>query len=513
MTCRHGFGYRLRLALFCTLLVDSCNLLCLTPLAITGWTPGTGFHVASDMPISLTFSSEPDRVSAEDAFSLTCDGEPVAGRFEWDGALLSFVPYSPLIANAEYRLSVSADVRTPRGFSMEHAFDVRFTTRPEYDRPWVVATNPGAFGCLSAPGGSISVRFSEALDRVSFRDALSLEPSISGDWNLDEAGSTASFKPDNFWQPGLTYRLDISSDLMDTSRNRMGHDYSTKFTTGSDGVPPCLVSVEAVDAGGFDMMALHLDDQTDSTMTVNHGVETTWSVRLQFDEPVLLRTLASRLVCVGGPALMLDTAGEASYLVVFKFEQRPSYGACLVVRALPGIEDVAGNATVNEVIWRMTIDGPASVPPQFLGIRLPLAPGAEAIADRQLVSFSLDQPFTTIALTGEADGYPVGVPTMVTIELYLNIASGAALDRFALMQSFGITATNGALEFQPLRVDLGGFESVPACEPWSSCAVARISGALTNRASSGVVTISLAAGFRDSLGNTMALTQCLPLLK
>jgi len=513
MTCRHGFGYRLRLALFCAFLVDSCNLLCLTPLTITDWTPGTGFHVASDMRITLAFSSEPDRVSAEDAFSLVCDGESVAGYFGWDGALMSFVPFGPLVANAEYRLSVSADVRTPRGFSMEHAFDVRFTTRPEYDRPWVVATSPEAFGCLSAPDASISVQFSEAIDRATFRDALSLEPSISGDWHLDEACSTASFKPSSFWQPGLTYRLDISSDLMDTSRNRMGRDYSTEFASGMDGVPPGLVSVGAVNAGGADMMAFHLDDRTDSIMTVNHGVETTWSVRLQFDEPVVLRTLVSCLVCDGGPALMLATAGEASDLVVFNFEQRPSYGACLVVRALPGIEDVAGNATVNDITWRMTMDGPASAPPRLLGIRLPLAPGAEAIADKQLVSFSLDQPFTTIALTGEPDGYPIGVPTMVTMELYLNIAAGAALDRFALMQSFGITATNGALEFQPLRVDLGGFESVPACEPWSTSAVARISGTLTNRASSGVITIALAAGFHDSLGNTTATPQSLPLLK
>lgn len=508
-----GFGRRIRVALCSALLVNSCNLLGLTPLAIAEWTPGPGFHVASDAHISLTFTSEPDRGSAEGAFSLACDGEPVAGRFEWDGVLMNFVPLGPLAANVEYRLSVSADVRTPHGCSMEHAFDVRFTTRPEYDRPRVVATIPEAFGCLSAPDGSVEVQCSEALDPISFSEALSLVPSISGDWHLDEAGSTAIFKPRNLWQPGQSYRLDISPDLMDSSGNRMGRDFSTVFTIGSDRVAPALVSVGAVDASGIDVMEFALDDPRDSTIATNHGVETSWSVRLHFSEPVLQRTLASRLVCDGGPALILATAGEASDLVVFNFEQRPSFGTCLVVRALPGIQDLAGNATINEVVWRMAMDGPSSAPPRFLGVRLPLAPGAEESGDRQLASFGLDQPFETIALTGEPEGYPIGVPTMVTLELYLDIAEGAVLDRLSIMQSFDVAATNGALEFQPLRVELGGFESVPACDAWSSCAVTRVSGTLTNRASSGVVTISFAADFRDSLGNTMARPQSLLLLK
>ncbi len=513
MTGHAGFWYRIRLALCCALLANSCNLLCLAPLAIVGWTPGPGFHVASDARISLTFSAEPDSVSAEGAFSLVCDGEPVAGYFEWDGMLMSYVPLGPLAANAEYRLTIGADVRTSRGCSMEHAFEVRFTTRPEYDRPWVVATNPEAFGSLSTPDGSVVVQFSEALDRGAFGAALDFVPPISGDWHLDETGSVAIFRPRNSWQPGLTYRLDISPDLIDASGNRMGRDYSTEFTCGSDHVAPVLVSVGAVDADGVDVMAFDLDDPRDFIITSNHGVETSWSMRLHFSEPVSLRTLASRLVCDGGPALTLATAGEASDIAVFNFEQRPSFGSCLVVRALPGIQDVAGNATIDEVVWRMSMDGPASAPPRLLGVRLPLTPGAEETGDRQLVSFGIDQPFRTIALTGEPEGYPVGVPTMVTIELYLDIAAGAALDRLAIMQSFGITATNGAIEFQPLRVELGGFESVPPCEPWSSCAVTRVSGALTNRASSGVVTISLAAGLHDSLGNTMARPQSLPLLK
>jgi len=54
-------------ALLCVLLVDSCDLLRLTPLTVAAWTPGDGFHGAADARVSITFSSEPDRASAEDS--------------------------------------------------------------------------------------------------------------------------------------------------------------------------------------------------------------------------------------------------------------------------------------------------------------------------------------------------------------------------------------------------------------------------------------------------------------
>jgi hypothetical protein len=293
----------------------------------------------------------------------------------------------------------------------------------------------------------------------------------------------------------------------------MGQGYATGFLAGLDSEPPVIISAAAANRDGLEVMALELDDPDDSMVTVNHNVETAWLLCLHFSEPVKLRSLASLLVCEGGPALILESTAEASDQAVFHFERRPPYGSCMVVRLRSGLEDVGGNATVEEFLLRITMDGPGSEPPRFIGIRMPLAPGTAAIEDRQLAQFSLDKPFETLAMTGEPEAYPIGVPTMVTLELYVDVAMGAALDRFAIMQAFGITATNGALEFQPLLVEQGGFESVSAYAPWSSCAIARVSGRLTNHANSGVVTISLAAGFGDSLGNTAAMPQCLPLLK
>lgn len=514
MSRRPGSWHLVCLALLlCASLFNSCDLLRLTPLCVVAWTPGDGFHLAADASVSLSFNIEPDRVSVEDSFALVCNGDALAGRFDWDGSTMDFVPICPLMSNAEYRITVGADARTPRGFSMERAFESRFTTRPEFGRPSVVSTNPERFGYLTGPYGRVAVLFSEAIDAVTFRDAMGLTPSIPGDWSLDHADVTATFTPRESWRPGIAYRLDIAAGLTDSCGNRMGQDYSTVFTAGLDAEPPVLLAVDAVDRDGACMMSLVLDDPSDTMVTDNHGVEATWDLRLRFSEPVVLRTLATRLVCDGGPALLLQTAGESSEQALFHFEQRPGYGSRMQLRVRSGITDAAGNPTTGEEVWWMTVDGPASRPPRLVGIRLPLAPGAASDADRQLVPFGLDQPFATLELGGEPERYPVGIPTPVTIELYVELAAGATLDLFSVMQAFGITATNGALEFQPLLVEPGGYAWAPVWEPWSTCAMARVSGRLTNRANTGVVTISLAAGFSDSLGNAMAAAQGLPLLK
>lgn len=501
------------LALLCAALFSACDLLRLTPLCVVGWTPGDGFHRAADARVSLSFNIEPDRVSVEDSFALVCDGEAVAGLFDWNGTSVNFVPLGILKPNAEYRINVGADARTPRGFSMERPFESRFTTRPEFVRPSVVSTVPERFGDLGGPYGTVEVIFSEAMDAVTFRDAMSLTPSIPGDWSLDTAGYKATFTPRESWRPGIMYRLDIAASLTDACGNRMGQDYSTAFTAGLDAEPPGLVAVESVYQDGTTMMSLAIDDPYDAVVTDNHGVEASWDLRLRFNEPVLLRTLSSRLVCDGGPALLLQTAGESSEQALFHFEQRPGFGSRMQLRMRSGITDVAGNPTTGEAVWWMTVDGPASRPPRFVGIRLPLAPGAANEAGRQLVAFGLDQPFATLALGGEPEQYPAGISTPVTIELYLELASGATLDLFSMMQSFCITATNGALEFQPLLVEPGGYAWAPAWEPWSNFAIVRVGGRLTNRVNTGVVTISLAAGCGDSLGNTTAAPQGLPLLK
>src|SRR5581483_2325408 len=61
-------------------------------------------------PISVTFNTEMDRASVEARFSVATaqGGAAVAGKFEWNGAQMKFVPDKPLAYNTLYRATLKA---------------------------------------------------------------------------------------------------------------------------------------------------------------------------------------------------------------------------------------------------------------------------------------------------------------------------------------------------------------------------------------------------------------------
>lgn len=85
-----------------------------------------GTEVAPGAPISLTFSRQVDRRSAEALFSLT----PAApGRFFWDGPTLTFRPDRPLDSDMTYQVTIAAGLLDLRGHSNSAALSWTFHTR------------------------------------------------------------------------------------------------------------------------------------------------------------------------------------------------------------------------------------------------------------------------------------------------------------------------------------------------------------------------------------------------
>lgn len=492
--------------------LSACDLVGSSALRVESWTPGEGrFSRGEDLSVSVLFSVEPDRVSAEHAFSMTEDGAALGGSFSWEGRRLLFAPFYALGGGADFRVSVSEEAMTRGGASLLEALEGRFTTKLEDGRPRVAATFPTRGGALPDGAGQVSVTFSEAVDPASYRACLSFSPSIIGVWSLGAAGTEAAFSPLEPWRRGAEYECSVSGRLSDLSRNRMGEDYSFRFVAGDDVEAPTLTNAEAIDPSGAVAAALIPDDPSGGGLEDNPGWESGWRLRLRFSEPVSLRTLESRVGTEGGPPLSLETGGESSGCAVFRFDERPAFGSGFVVRLRPGIEDLLGNASEAEAAFRIRADGPGSRPPRLVGVRLPLSPGAALPEDRSLAAFAVDEPYATLLL--DASAYPIGLATPSSIELYLELAEGASLDPISIMASFGLSATNGSLDFSARRVVLSCMEGQAPHAPWAGCAVARVDGLITNRVDSGVVTVSLSAGFKDSAGNPTEGAQLLALLK
>lgn len=499
-------------ALLCA--CSSCEFLRASLFRVESWTPGEGrFDDSGDLMISVTFSEPPDRVSVENAFSMTEDGTDVSGAFSWNGTTLSFTPFAPIGASASFRVGVSSEAMTARGVSLDPALEGRFTTRAEDGLPAVLSTEPENGATMPDRFDRVAITFTEPIDPATFRDCLSIAPYVVGAWSLDAAGASALFTPLEPWAWATEYGVTVSSALMDSSGNRLGDSYSFRFSVGEDRSAPSLQETVAIDASGDVRATVSPDNADDVSVTENEGWEGSWRLRLRFSEPVSLESLASRIVSETGQGLTLETRGQAAETVILALDERPAWGRRFSIRLKAGIEDERGNATESGIVLRFVANGPGSEPPRFIGIRLPMAPGSILAEDRDLATFSVDEPFSTLAISGDEARYPVGVATVTAIELYIKLAPGAALDALSVMETFSVTATNGALAFSASRASLSGFAYASPYEDWGPCAIARMDGTITNRVDSGIVTFGFAAGLRDSSGNAAIEAQRLPLLK
>jgi len=492
----------------------SCDLLRAAPFRVESWNPGRGRHASiAGTSVSVTFSGQADHASTENAFSLTEDGVALPGAYSWDGATLFFSPFRALRSNAEFRISVAADARNGSGVSLESSFEDEFSSKPEDGRPTVVSTVPARGGILPGLDDPVTVIFSEAVDRVSLRDCLSLSPAAVGLWELGGDGLTALFKPLEPLTWGTWYQLSVSAELRDVCGNRMGQPFSTGFSVGVDREPPEILRAEAIDGMGQLAAALVADSGQDGVVSENTGWEKPWRMRIVFSEPVDVRSLESRIGCGGDAAAEVETEESQADVVVLGLSGRPEWGGRFSVSLDAGVEDGSGNATEKATEYRCVFDGEGSRPPRFVGMRLPLAPGETDPLDRDLVAFSVDEPYRTLALSGDANRYPLGVPTATTMELYFELASGASINERSIMESFRFSATNGTLSFSATRLRSGGFEYAAPYGPWSHCALVRMEGTLTNEVDPGVVTFQMAAGFSDSLLNGNPEAQRLVMLK
>jgi hypothetical protein len=491
-----------------TLLV-SCDLLRGAPFKVVEWSPGDGYRAPlSFSSVSVRFSSQPDRESVERAFTLEADGSAVRGTFAWDGVTVSFAPYSPFSAQADFVLTLSEDAHDEDGVSMDAAFEGRFSTRASGDRPSVSSTLPADCGTLPSATSAVEIRFSTPVDAAACGAAVSFSPSRIGSWTVDAAGTTARFAPAESWPLDAETTVTVSADLVDREGRKAGAEHRFSFRVGTEAGEPHLIEAAAIDAQGVVALVLSADEEADAAVTENPRWEGPWRLRLRFSEAVELASLDSHLTADGGPTLTRETALDRSDAAVYRFTERPEWGTRFAFRISAGVSDGAGNASSSASLFRITADGLRSRPPRLVGLRLPLAPEA---ADRELTAYAADYPYADFDI--EAAHYPLDAATSTEIELYFELAGGASLDRNSIMEKFRVEATNDALSFSAMNVVTSGFVTAAPHAAWASYARCQVSGTLTNRTAGGVVTFSVAAGLMDSEGNVTGAAAALPLVE
>lgn len=204
------------------------------PPTVQSSTPSNGATgVPSTAAIELVFSEPMDKASVQAAFSAT---PAVTCSWSWLGGdtLATCNHATPLATSTPYTVTLATGAQDAAGTNLAAAFHFSFTTAaaPDTTKPTVASTSPANTAQGAARTVSISVTFSEAVDKGSAQAAFQvLAPSghNTGVFTWSADGLTMTFNPDTDFAYGDNVSCRVSTAVKDLAGNYMAADYNFGF--------------------------------------------------------------------------------------------------------------------------------------------------------------------------------------------------------------------------------------------------------------------------------------------
>lgn len=178
-------------------------------------------------PISVTFNTEMDRASVEARFSVNAvsNGAAIAGKFEWQGAGMRFLPAKPLAYNTSYRATLKAGAQAidqKAATQKETTWQFR-TTR----QPGILTTEPknGAKAALTIRNGfEIQYASPMATDAVT----VTIQPTITNQYSYWNSPTRQTIS--GGWLASTSYTVTISGKSQTLFGEELGQDTVVTFT-------------------------------------------------------------------------------------------------------------------------------------------------------------------------------------------------------------------------------------------------------------------------------------------
>ncbi len=227
--------------------VDVDGLHLLEPINIT-FTTGSGLDLyppfidgflagrsPRDAIVHISFSEPMDRGTVHSAFSIT---PPTPGNLSWVEDVLVFTPDGLLDYDTLYTIRIDASAKDVAGNRI--GTDVYYTilTVADTEPPEVLGTSPGNGSSRVPLNSSVSITFSDDVDRDTLPGALSWQPPVQADIRWRNA--TAVLTPNHLLDEGTVYNLTVGTSLTDVEGNHLEEPYLLTFSTegSTDRTPP-----------------------------------------------------------------------------------------------------------------------------------------------------------------------------------------------------------------------------------------------------------------------------------
>ncbi len=208
---------------------------------VVSWQPyRDARHVGPRQAITITFNQPMDHASVEAAFTFTVNGEPVGGRFRWQGGdspsayeSVTFVPEAPLPRDATCRVQLAASAHAPRdGLTLKEPLEwVFFTVRT----PGILSVSPADGAEDVPPDQDVQITFASPMDRRRFAAHLTILPRptyVYTYWRESDTKLRIRFPK----EPRQSYTILLDAEAPDRYGAPLGQSLNLRFTTGD--LPP-----------------------------------------------------------------------------------------------------------------------------------------------------------------------------------------------------------------------------------------------------------------------------------
>jgi hypothetical protein len=479
------------LAFIALFLFFSCDILRPEPFEVAGWSPGDGYRDPNGgTVISVQFSLPPDKGSVERSFEFSENGVKLGGRTVWSGDKMNFIPSLPPQYNRDYAIIINTDAQDTRGVSLEKRFEGSWTTRPVEDRPAIIATFPGDNEVIEPGYTKAVIEFSTAVSINSCNNHVSFNPQIGGSWTLDSSGKKAVFTPDAVWKYGTAYKMTVDADFESFAGDTLGKARIVYFTIGGETVPPEITAVAALNEKGEPVERGGKQFTLTELFPDNAEWESGYKVLFRFSEDV--DVLSFKKSVSVEPTLSFEVEPKQAFAdaIILSFTERPVFNCRYLLKAGAGIKDKTGNESTEVKTYPIRTNGAKSKPPELK--RLGITSGGRS------VFYEIGDNFNTLVVAND---------DKAAVTLWFDMAAGAQINLYSLMECFGVSSTNSALTFRPSSIGYGAADGTGSFS-------AVITGSLTSRdIERGVVTVSVAAGLLDTYGNRQGEGKSMVLLK
>ena len=210
------------------------------------------------VPVTVKFSEAVDKDTVnESTFILMNGSDVIPGTVTYDSLLFTakFTPGSALDNNSTYTVKITAGIKDLAGNSMASGFSSTFTISTATDPGEITATikavNTGNGGAVFPVDGSITVEFSESMNKDSITKDTFLvfngSTAVTGTVSYNPETNTAIFIPDNALNYFTTYTVELTTGITNASGQALTDNYTWTFTTNKDGVAPAITYVSPAD--------------------------------------------------------------------------------------------------------------------------------------------------------------------------------------------------------------------------------------------------------------------------